>query len=222
MSACDETQKLKLKNTLSSPSSYAATSAPPRERYRSNFASRNAPVKPTPQQYSAVPYHANNSSKSQKSTYPFYQPNHPNDMMMRHVSRSFSSDANTFSSKNNSNFNNNLSALSNTTNISSKRLDDNRPHYPNTQEKLSKWHSNNKKPPYGKKKSPRKAKQTRNTMKKLSDNISGSRAYRRSFTRAGPDESSSRCKVLWRRQATITASKSKEALHWSDYIRGLT
>lgn len=153
MSACDETQKLKLKNTLSSPSSYAATSAPPRERFRSNFASRNAPVKPTPQQYSAVPYHANNSSKSQKSTYPFYQPNHPNDMMMRHVSRSFSSaDANTFSSKNNSNFNNNLSALNNTTNISSKRLDDNRPHYPNTQEKLSKWHSNNKKPPYGKKK----------------------------------------------------------------------
>lgn len=160
MSACDETQKLKLKNTLSSPSSFTT----PRERYRSNnFAARNPSIKPTPQQYSTIQYHANNASKSQKPNYQFYQPKHPNaiehDLMMRHVSisssssRSFSSDANNFSSKNNSNFNNNLSALNNnTTNISSKRLNDDNRHsvYPNTQEKLSKWHS--KKPPYGKKK----------------------------------------------------------------------
>lgn len=156
MSSCDETQKLKLKHTLSSSSSYTT----PRDRYRSNFATCNSTIKPTPQQYSTIQYHANSSSKSQKPNYQFYQPKHPHtaiehDMMMRHVSlsssRSFSSDANSFSSKNNSNFNNNLSAMNNNANISSKRLDDNR-HYPNTQEKLSKWHSTNKKPPYGKKK----------------------------------------------------------------------
>lgn len=147
MSSCDETQKLKLKNTLNSPSSSAAFSTQ-RERYRSNFATRNSSIKPTPQQYSTIQYHANNSSKSQKPNYQFYQTKHPNSIEhdMRHVSissRSFSSEANNFSSKNNSNFNNNISTLSNTTNISSKRLDDNR-HYPNT------WHSNSKKPPYGK------------------------------------------------------------------------
>lgn len=153
MSSCDETQKLKLKNTLSSPSSFSTQ----RERYRSNFATRNSSIKPTPQQYSTIQYHANNTSKNQKPNYQFYQTKHPHAFehdMMRHVSissRSFSSDANTFSSKNNSNFNNNTSSLSsNTTNISSKRLDDNRQTYPNTQEKLSKWQTTNKKPPYGK------------------------------------------------------------------------
>jgi hypothetical protein len=152
MSACDETQKLKLKNTLSSPSSFSTQ----RDRIRSNFATRNSTTKPTQQQYSTIQYHANNNSKSQKPNYQFYQTKHPNPVeheMMRHASistRSFSSEANNFSSKNNSNFNANIPPMSNTTNLSSKRLDDNR-HYPSsTQEKLSKWHSNNKKPPYGK------------------------------------------------------------------------
>ena len=157
MSSCDETQKLKLKNTLSSPSSFSTQ----RERYRSNFATRNSSIKPTPQQYSAIQYHANNTSKNQKPNYQFYQTKHPHPFeheMMRHVSissRPFSSEANNFTSKNNSNFSNNISTLSNTTNISSKRLDDNR-HYPNTQDKLSKWHSNSKKPPYGKMKNDNK------------------------------------------------------------------
>lgn len=146
MSSCDETQKLKLKNTLSSPSSFSTQ----RDRYRSNFATRNSSIKPTPQQYSTIQYHANSNAKNQKTNYQFYPTKHLEpDMMMRHVSissRSFSSDANNFSSKNNSNFNN---SLNNTTNVSSKRLDDNR-HYPNTQDKLNKWHSTNKKPPYGK------------------------------------------------------------------------
>lgn len=145
MSSCDETQKLKLKNTLSSPSSFSTQ----RDRYRSNFATRNSSIKPTPQQYSTIQYHANSNAKNQKSNYQFYPAKHL-EPVMRHVSistRSFSSDANNFSSKNNSNFNN---TLSNTTNVSSKRLDDNR-HYLNTQDKLNKWHSTNKKPPYGKK-----------------------------------------------------------------------
>lgn len=151
MSSCDETQKLKLKNTLNSPSSSSAAFSTQRERYRSNFATRNSSIKSTPQQYATIQYHANNTSKSQKPNYQFYQTKHPNSIE-HHVSissRSFSSEANNFSSKNNSNFNNISTTLSNTPNISSKRLDDNR-HYPNTQEKLSKWHSNNKKPPYGK------------------------------------------------------------------------
>lgn len=153
MSACDESQKLKLQNTLSSPSSSFSTQ---RERFRSNFVTRNSSIKPPVQQYSAVQYHTNPAGKSQKPNYQFYQTKHPGSYehdVMRHVSsissRSFSSEANTFSSKSNSNFNNNISTLSNTTNISSKRLDDNR-HYPNTQDKLSKWHSTGKKPPYGK------------------------------------------------------------------------
>lgn len=144
MSSCDETQKLKLKNTLSSPSSFSTQ----RDRYRSSFATRNSSIKPTPQQYSTIQYHAN--SKNQKTNYQFYHPNSIDFELIRHVpSRSFSSDANNFSSKNTSNFNNNISTLSNTTNISSKRLDDTR-HYSNSQDKLSKWHSNMKRPPYGK------------------------------------------------------------------------
>lgn len=143
MSSCNETQKLKLQDTLNSSSAAFSTQ---RERYRSNFAARNPTLKP-PQQYSATQYHAN-ASKSQKPNYQFYQTKHPNSI--EHVSsssRSFPSEvASNFSSKNNSNFNNNTSTLSNTTNI---RLDDNRI-YPNPQEKLSKWHSNIKKPPYGK------------------------------------------------------------------------
>lgn len=153
MSSCDETQKLKLKNTLNSPSSSSAAFSTQRERYRSNnFSTRNSTIKPTTQQYSTIQYHANNTSKSQKPNYQLYHAKHPNSIE-HHVSvsssRSFSSEANDLSSKNNSNFNNNISTLSNTTNNSSKRVNDNR-HYPNTQEKLCKWHSNNKKSPYGK------------------------------------------------------------------------
>lgn len=153
MSSCDETQKLKLKNTLNSPSSSSAAFSTQRERYRSNnFTPRNSTIKPTAQQYSTIQYHANNNNcKSQKPNYQFYQTKHPNSNE-HHVSasRSFSSETNNFSSKSNSNnFNNNTSTLSNTTNISSKRVDDKR-HYPIIQEKLCKWHSFSKKPSYGK------------------------------------------------------------------------
>jgi hypothetical protein len=136
MSSCDESQKLKLKNTLDChtlPLFSAVTS--PRDRYRSNF-TRNTSIKPQP--YSTNQYHSNNSIKSQKPNYQSYSTKQPNTLEHQGSisTRSFSSEANSFSSKNNSNFNNNISTNNN----------ENR-HYSNTQDKLSKWQTHNKKPP---------------------------------------------------------------------------
>lgn len=152
MSSCDETQKLKLKNTLNSSSS-SATFPTQRERYRSNFGTKNSSV--IPQQYSTIQYHPNTTSKVQKSSYQLYTTKNVNpiDHDLRNFplsSRPYPSEANNFNGKYNSNFNNNTSVMSNSTNISSKRLLEDTRQYPNTQEKLNKWHSNSKKSPYGK------------------------------------------------------------------------
>lgn len=127
MSSCDETQKLKLKNTLEMPLFSAVTSMPPRER--SNFVTRNSSVKP--QQY-----HLNNFIKSQKPNYQSISTKRLN-VLEHHGSfstRSFSTEANSFSSN-----------YDIPTNITDNR------HYSNTQDKINKWQTCNKKSSIGKK-----------------------------------------------------------------------
>jgi hypothetical protein len=119
MSACDESQKLKLKSTLEMP---AVTSAP-RDRYRSNFMTRNVSIKPQH-------YHLNNYVKTQRN-YQSHPSKFPNTLE-HHETRSYTSEGNNFSNnKINSNFNNQIS-----TNINDR-------HFSNTQDKVNKW--NNKK-----------------------------------------------------------------------------
>ncbi|CRL04464.1 CLUMA_CG017547, isoform A, partial [Clunio marinus] len=116
MSSCDETQKLKLKNTLSASSSSTTYSAH-REKYRSNLAMNNSPVLPH-KCSTTVQYHPNNnnnnsnSSKIQKTNYQFYTTKQMNSIeheLPQHApftTRSFSSEPNNFSGKYNNNFNN--------------------------------------------------------------------------------------------------------------------
>lgn len=122
MSSCDETQKLKLKNTLEMPLFSPVTTM----LHRSNFVTRNSSMKP--QQY-----HLNNSIKSQKPSYQSFSTKHSN-VLEHHSTRSFSSEANSFSS------NYDIS-----TNITDNR------HYSNTQDKINKWQTQNKKSTIGKK-----------------------------------------------------------------------
>lgn len=119
MSACDESQKLKLKSTLEMP---AAPSSAPRDRTRSNFTTRNVSIKPQH-------YHLNNYVKTQRN-YQSHPSKFPNTLE-HHETRSYTDGNNFSSNKIHSNFNN-----QNPTNINDR-------HFSNTQDKVCKW--NNKK-----------------------------------------------------------------------------
>lgn len=113
MSSCDETQRLKLKNTLEMPLFQAATPVPPRDRYRSNF---NKPQL----------NHLNNCVKTQRLNFQSHSSKFPNTLE-HHEPRA--SEGNNFSAKNNSNFSNQVS-----TNINDR-------HFSNTHDRISKWHN---------------------------------------------------------------------------------
>ena len=126
MSSCDETQKLKLKNTLEMPLLTTAASAPSRDRYRSNFITRS--IKPQH-------YHLNNCVKTQRLN-PQSNSSKFSNNLENHESistRTFCPEGNNFINKINSNFSNQVSTNTNNRNFS------------NNQDRISKWH--NKKPP---------------------------------------------------------------------------
>lgn len=145
MSSCDEMQKLKLKNTLSSPIPFSTQ----QERYECSFATRTPAMKHATKQYIPTNNVHTCNSRNRLPSYQMLQPKHPHDKHNISSDLSFSSEGTDCSKNHDGAPNNIVTTMNNITNINDKRQENSRKLL-KTQDHLSRWQYSAKKMPYGK------------------------------------------------------------------------